>query len=134
MASRDLSHIKTLKELQSEIIKVKASIATHEADLKGRAKRVPGEARKYAVIKTVPAALMKIIPFVLTKGAVANSFGFVKNATALFSVFKKQKGTTIKDRIMGSVKKAGAAAAIRSVFSFIQKRKQHNINTKIETS
>ena len=134
MAARDLSHIKTLKELQSEIVKVKASVASHEADLKRRVKRAPGEARRYAVIKTVPAALMKIIPFVLTKGAVGNSFGFVRNAVGLFSVFKKQKGTKLKDRILNTVKKAGAAAAIRSVFSFIQKRKQHNINTKIETS
>ena len=132
--AKDLSHIKTLKELQSEIVKTKATIAEHENHLKKRVKQVPGEARRYAVIKTVPAALMKIIPFVLTRGAISNSFGFVKNITGLFSVFKKQKGNTMKDRLMNSVKKAGAAAAIRGVFNFIQKRKQFNENKKIQTS
>ena len=131
--AKDLSHIKTLKELQSEIVKTKASIVAHEGHLKRRVKQIPAEARRYAVIKTVPAALMKIIPFILTKGAVSNSFGFVKNITGLFSVFKKQKGKTIKDRVMNSVKNAGAAAAIRGVFNFIQKRKQHNENKKIQT-
>lgn len=127
---RDLSHIKTLKDLQSAIASTKSQIHAHENNLKLRLKQAPGEARRYAVIKTVPAALMKIIPFVLTKGALLNSFGFVRNAAGLFSVFKKQKGNTVKDRIFNAVKKAGAAAAVRGLFNFI-KKKNHSTE-KIE--
>lgn len=136
MATRDLSHIKTLTDLQNEIAATKVRISAQELDLKLRVKQAPGEARRYAVIKTVPAALMKIIPFVLTRGAVSSSFGFVKNAAGLFSVFKKQKGNTVKDRIMNTVKKAGAAAAVRSLFSFINKKKQqaNEKNQQIEIS
>lgn len=129
---RDLSHIKTLKDLQSEIVSTKARIASHETALKLRLKQAPGEARRYAVIKTVPAALMKIIPFVLTRGAVSNSFGFVRNAAGLISVFKKQKGNTVKDRIFNTVKKAGAAAAVRGLFNFINKKKHSKENQQIE--
>ena len=132
MAQRDLSHIKTLKDLQSEIANTKTRITSHESNMKLRLKQAPGEARRYAVIKTVPAALMKIIPFILTRGAVANSFGFVRNAAGLFSVFKKQKGTTMKDRVFNTVKKAGAAAAIKGIFNFISKNKHTNENQKIE--
>lgn len=130
MAQRDLSHIKTLKDLQSEIANTKTRITSHENNLKLRIKQAPSEARRYAVVKTVPAALMKIIPFVLTKGAVSNSFGFVRNAMGLFSVFKKQKGNTIKDKVFNTVKKAGAAAAVRGLFNFI-KKKNHS-HEKIE--
>ena len=134
MATRDLSHIKTLADLQSEIAITKSRISAHEMNLKLRVKQAPGEARKYAVIKTVPAALMRIIPFILTKGAVSNTFGFVKNATGLFSVFKKQQGNTVKDRILNTVKKAGAAAALKSLFSFINKKKGTKENQQIEIS
>lgn len=132
MATRDLSHVKTLADLQNEIAATKLRISAQEMELKMRVKDLPGEARKYAIIKTVPAALMKIIPFVLTRGAVASTFGFVKNATGLFSVFKKQKGNTVKDRIMNTVKKAGAAAAVRGLFTFINKKKQDKENQQIE--
>lgn len=123
---RDLSHIKSLKDLQSEILNLKASIAVHETQLKERVKRAPDEAKKMAVSKIVPSALMKIIPFVLTRGAVASSFGFLKNAAGLLSVFKKQKGVTVTDRVFNTVKKAGAAAAIKGVFNFIKNRKHSN--------
>ena len=121
--SKDLSHIKTLKELQSEIARSKATIAAQEGHLKSRLKQAPIEARKYALKKAVPSALMKVIPFVLTRGALSNSFGFVRNIVGLLSVFKKQKGTTVKDRLFNTVKKAGAAAAIKGVFNFIKNRK-----------
>ena len=135
MATKDLSGIKTLAELQNEIAATKLRISAKELDLKTRVKQAPGEARKYAVIKTVPAALMRIIPFVLTSGALSSSFGFVKNAAGLFSVFKKQKGNTVKDRIMNTVKKAGAAAAVKSLFSFLNKKKQQaNENQQIKIS
>lgn len=129
MAKKDLSHIKTLTDLQNEIAATRLRISAQETHLKMRVKDLPGEARRYAVIKTVPAALMKIIPFILTKGAVANTFGFVKTATGLLSVFKKQKGTTVKDRIMNTVKKAGAAAAIKGLFNFVNKKKQERQET-----
>ncbi len=131
----DLSHIKTLKQLQSEIARTKATVAAHEGHLKNRLKQAPAEARKYALTKAskaVPSALMKVIPFVLTKGALSNSFGFVRNITGLLSVFKKQKGTTVKDRILNTVKKAGTAAAIKGVFNFIKNRKHSQ--EKIEVS
>ena len=124
--SRDLSHIKTLQDLQSEIIRIKADIATHEVRLKSHVKQAPAEARKYAMRnmrKAVPSALMKVVPFLLTGGAIKNSFGVIKNAAGLFSVFKKQKGTTVKDRILNVVKKAGTAAAIKGVFNYIKNRK-----------
>ncbi len=121
--SRDLSHIKSLKDLQSEIIRIKADIATHESHLKTHVQQAPGEARKFAVSKVVPSALMKFIPFLLTAGALKNSFGFIKNTAGLFSVFKKQKGVTVKDRVLNVVKKAGAAAAIKGVFNYIKNRK-----------
>lgn len=130
--TRDLSHIKSLKDLQSEILNVKASIVVHESQLKARVKQVPAEARQMAISKLLPSALMKVIPFLLTKGSVVSSFGFIKNAVSLFSVFKKQKGTTVKDKIFNTAKKAGAAAAIKGVFNFIKNRKSsHN---KIEVS
>ena len=131
MAKRTLSHIKSLKDLQSEILIVKASIAVHEKGLKERIKQAPAEARHQAISKIVPSALMKVIPFVLTAGALKNSFGFIKHATGLFSVFKKQKGSTVKDRILNTVKKAGAAAAIKGVFNFIKNRKQSHEKIEI---
>ncbi len=130
--TRDLSHIKSLKDLQSEILNIKASIVVHENQLKQRAKQAPIEARRMAVSKVLPSALMKIIPFVLTRGAVTSSFGFLKNAAGLISVFKKQKGSTMKDRIFNTAKKAGAAAAIKGLFNFI-KKKNHS-KEKIEIS
>lgn len=133
--SRDLSHVKTLQDLQSEIAKIKADIATHEVQLKNHMKRAPAEARKYAVSnvsKAVPSAIMKVVPFLLTGGALKNSFGFVKNAAGLFSVFKKQKGTTIKDRVLNVVKKAGTAAALKGVMTYIKNRKHSH--QKIEVS
>lgn len=133
--SRDLSHVKTLQDLQREIAKIKADVATHEVRLKHHAKQAPGEVKKYALSsagKAVPSALMKLVPFLLTAGAVKNSFGFVKNAAGLFSVFKKQKGTTLKDRVLNVVKKAGTAAAIKGVLNYINKRKHSP--QKIEVS
>lgn len=133
--SRDLSHVKTLQDLQSEIARIKGDIATHEVRLKHHVKQAPGEIRKYALTKAgkaVPSALMKVVPFLLTGGAIRNSFGFVKNATGLFSVFKKQKGTTLKDRVLNIVKKAGTAAAIKGVLNYINKRKHSH--QKIEVS
>ena len=134
MATRDLSHIKTLKDLQAEILNIKASIIVHEHQLKTRVQQVPNEAKRYAISKAVPVALMKVIPFVLTKGALLNSFGFVKNAAGLLSVFKKQKGTTVKDRIFNTVKKASAAAAVKGLFNFIKKKKHLKENQQIEIS
>ena len=133
--TRDVSHIKSLKDLQSEIAKLKAEVATHEVHLKSHVKRVPTEARKYALSnasKAIPSAIMKVVPFFLTAGALKNSFGFVRNAAGLFSVFKKQKGTTIKDRVLNVVKKAGTAAAIKGVMNYIKNRKHSH--QKIEVS
>lgn len=133
--TRDLSHVKTLQDLQSEIRKIKADIATHEVRLKDHARQAPVEIRKYAmsnVSKAIPSALMKVVPFLFTAGAIKNSFGFVKNAAGLFSVFKKQKGTTVKDRVLNVVKKAGTAAAIKGVLNFIKNRKHSH--QKIEVS
>ncbi len=130
--ARDLTHIKSLAELQSEILNVKASIVVHEKGLKKRVKQSPAEARQYAIGKVMPSALMKVIPFVLTRGALTNSFGFVKNAAGLFSVFKKQKGKTVTDRIFNTVKKAGAAAAVKGVFNYLKNRKHSH--EKIEIS
>ncbi len=133
--SRDLSHVKSLKDLQSEILKIKADVATHEVHLKNGVKRAPVEARKYALSnasKAIPSAIMKVVPFFLTAGALKNSFGFVRNAAGLFSVFKKQKGTTIKDRVFNVVKKAGTAAALKGVMNYIKNRKHSH--QKIEVS
>ncbi|MDQ2752262.1 MAG: hypothetical protein M3R72_04490 [Bacteroidota bacterium] len=124
--NRDLSHIKSLKDLQSEILKIKSDVATHEVYLKNGAKRIPAEARRYAisnVSKSIPSAFMKVVPFFLTGGAIRSSFGFVKNAAGLFSVFKKQKGSTVKDRVLNVVRKAGTAAAMKGLMNYIKNRK-----------
>ena len=129
--TRDLSHIHSLKDLQSEILNIKASVVLQENQLKKRVKLAPAEARKIAVSKIVPSALMKLIPFALTKGALANSFGFLKNSMGLISVFKRQKGSNIKDKVLNTAKKITAAAAIKGVFNFLKNRKQSHEKIEI---
>ena len=131
--SRNLSHIKSLNDLQSEIRNIKASLIVQEAQLKERRKQLPAAAKQYAIQKTVPAALQKVIPFLITKGAVFKSFGLIRNAVGLISVFKKQKDGTVKNKIVNTAKKVGVAAAVKGIFNFIKNRKQHSPSSqKIE--
>ncbi len=128
--TRDLSHIKSLKDLQSEILNVKASIVVHETQLKARVKQVPAEAKRMAIGKVVPAALSKVLPFILTKGAVGRSWGLLRNAVGLFTVIKRQKEGGVVNKVFSAVKKAGMSAAIKGVFNIIKKR--HHSQEKIE--
>lgn len=124
--SRDLSHIKSLHDLQNEIKNIKAGLIVQEVQLQERRKQLPQAAKQYAMQKLLPATIKKIVPFVLTKGAVARSFGFVRNAIGLISVFKKQKDKGIKNTLMNTVKRISAAAAAKGIMNWIKNRKQHN--------
>lgn len=130
--SRDLSHIKSLKDLQSEINNIKAGLIVQEAQLQERRKQLPQAAKQYAIQKALPATIKKVIPFVLTRGALARTFGFVRNAIGLFSVIKKQKSKGIKNTVLSTVKKAGAAAAAKGILNWIKNRKHHPSPQKIE--
>ncbi len=129
--SRDLSHIQSLTDLQSEIRNIKAGLIVQEVHLKEHRKKLPAAAKQYAIKKVVPAALTKVVPFLITKGAVTKSWGLMRNAVGLISVFKKQKKGGIKDKIVSTAKNAGVAAAIKGVFNFIKNRK-HSSPQKIE--
>lgn len=130
--SRDLSHIHTLKDLQSEIRNVKASIIVKEAQLKERRKELPAAAKQFAIKKLMPAALNKVIPFLITRGAVAKSWGLMRNVVGLISIFRKQKKGGVKTRLINTAKKVGVAAAIKGVINFVKNRKHSSSPQKIE--
>jgi len=133
--SRDLSHIKSLEDLQSEIKNIQAGLIVQEAQLQERRKHLPKAAKQYAIRKILPTTIKKVVPFVLTRGAVSRSFGFVRNAIGLISVFKKQKDKGVKNTVVSTVKKIGAAAAAKGIMNWIKNRK-HNppSSQKIEVS
>lgn len=124
--SRDLSHIQSLKDLQREINQVKAGLIVQEAALQERRKLLPQAAKHYAIQRLLPATIKKVVPFVLTGGAVSKVFGFVRNAIGLVSVLKKSKQKGIKNTLLNTVKKAGAAAAAKGVMAWLKSRKQHH--------
>ncbi len=131
--SRNLSHIQSLSDLQSEIRNVKANLIVQEAELKERRTQLPAAAKQYAIRKAVPATLNKVIPFLITKGAVVKSWGLIRNALGLISVFKKAKNGNLKDKVVSTAKRVGVAAAVKGIFNFIKNRKQqHPSSQKIE--
>jgi len=124
--SRDLSHIQSLSDLQNEIRNIKAELVVQEAQLQARREHLPKAAKQYAIQKLLPATIKKVVPFVLTRGAVARTFGFVRNAIGLISVFKKQSDKGIKNTLFSAVKKMSAAAVAKGVMTWIRNRKQHH--------
>jgi len=124
--SRDLSHIKSLSDLQNEIKNVKAGLIVQQVQLQERRKHLPQATKQYAMQKLLPATIKKVVPFVLTKGAVVKSFGFVRNAIGLISVFKKQKDKGIKNTLLNTVKRVSAAAAAKGIMNWIKNRKHHH--------
>jgi len=130
--SRDLSHIKSLNDLQSEIRNIQASLIVQEVQLQERRNQLPKVAKQYAIKKVLPATIKKLVPFVLTKGAVARSFGLVRNVFGLVSVIKKQKDKGIKNTVLNTAKKIGAAAVAKGVMNWIKSRKHHPSPQKIE--
>jgi len=83
--SRDLSHIKSLSDLQSEIRNIKAGLVVQEVQLQERRKHLPQAAKQYAFRKLLPGTIKRIVPFVFTKGAVARTFGLLRDAFGLMS-------------------------------------------------
>lgn len=131
--SRNLSHIQSLNDLQNEIKNIKAGLIVQEAQIQERRKHLPAAAKQYAFKKMMPATIKKIVPFILTKGALIRSFGLVRNAVGLMSVFKKQKDKGVKNTLLNTVKKVGTAAALKGLMNFIKNRKQsHPSSQKIE--
>src|SRR6476619_423829 len=102
--SRDLSHIKSLEDLQSEIKNIQAGLIVQEAQLQERRKHLPKAAKQYAIRKILPTTIKKVVPFVLTRGSVSRRFGYVRNAIGLISVFKKQKDKGVKNTVVSTVK------------------------------
>jgi len=131
--SRDLSHIQSLNDLQNEIKNIKAGLIVQEVQLQERRKHLPGAAKQYAIQKLLPATIKRVVPFILTKGAVVRSFGFLRNAIGLISVFKKQKSKGIKNTLFNTAKKVGAAAAAKGIMNWFKNRKhRHPSSQKIE--
>ena len=130
--SRDLSHIKSLSDLQSEIRNIQAGLVVQEAQLQERRQLLPKAAKQYAFKKMLPATIKRIVPFVLTKGAVARSFGLVRNVFGLMSVIKKQKDKGVKNTVLNTAKKVGAAAVAKGIMNWIKNRKHHPSPQKIE--
>jgi hypothetical protein len=131
--SRDLSHIQSLSDLQNEIKNIKAGLIVQEAQLQERRKHLPQAAKQYAIRKLLPATIKKVVPFVLTKGAVVRTFGFLRNAFGLISVIKKQKSKGLKSTLLNTAKKIGAAAAAKGIMNWIKNRKhRHPSSQKIE--
>ena len=130
--SRDLSHIKSLSDLQSEIRNIKAGLVVQEVQLQERRKHLPQAAKQYAIRKLLPGTIKRIVPFVFTKGAVARTFGLVRNAFGLMSVIKKQKSKGIKNTVLTTAKKVGAAAVAKGIMNWIKNRKHHPSPQKIE--
>jgi hypothetical protein len=73
----------------------------------------------------------KVVPFVLTKGAIARVFGLLRNVFGLVSVIKKTKSKGVKNTVMNTVKKVGAAAAVKGIMNLIRNRKHHPSTQKI---
>ena len=130
--SRDLSHIKSLSDLQSEIRNIQAGLIVQEAQLQERRKHLPQAAKRYAMRRLLPATIKRIVPFVLTKGAVARTFGLFRNVFGLMSVIKKQKDKGIKNTVLNTAKKVGAAAVAKGIMNWIRNRKHHPSPQKIE--
>jgi len=130
--SRDLSHIKSLSDLQSEIRNIRAGLIVQEAQLQERRQHLPKAAKQYAMRKLLPATIKRVVPFVLTKGAVTRSFGLVRNVFGLISVFKKQKDKGVKNTVLNTAKKVGAAAVAKGIMNWIKNRRHHPSPQKIE--
>ncbi len=130
--SRDLSHIKSLSDLQGEIRNIRANLIVQEAQLQERRQHLPKAARQYAMKKLLPGTIKRIVPFVLTKGAVLRTFGLVRNAFGLMSVIKRQKDKGVKNTVLNTAKRVGAAAVAKGIMNWIKNRKHHPSPQKIE--
>lgn len=115
-SNRDLTHVKSLKDLQAEILNVRAGLIIQEVQLKERAKKIPMEAGQ--------AALGKVLPFVLTSGALGKSWSILRGAAGLISIFRGQKKGGVKTKLVNTAKRVGVSAAIKGVFNFIKNRKK----------
>ena len=111
---------------------MKAGLIVQEAQLQERRRHLPKAAKQYAIKKLLPVTIKKVITFILTKGAVVRSFGLVRNVIGLVSVFKKQKDKGVKNTLLNTAKKVGAAAAVKGIMNFIRNRKHHPSPQKIE--
>ena len=117
VVNRDLSHVRTLKDLREEILKVKIRVRTQEQYLKEQRKNLAPEALRLA--------LNKVLPIFLTRGVVVKTIGIVKNAVGLYSRMLGAGKANLKQGVVNSIKKFGVVTALKAAFNLYKNRKKH---------
>jgi hypothetical protein len=111
--NENLSHIDSLKELQSEIRKVKSRLKEKEADLEERWEKLPKE--------TAKATLGAAAPFLINNVVASKTWGLVQNAGTFFFTGDKGK-SDLKNTLLKSAKQIGVIAAIKGLYRFWSKK------------
>ena len=111
--NENLSHINSLKELQSEIRKVKSRLKEKEADLEERWEKLPKE--------TAKATLGAAAPFLINNVVASKTWGLVQNAGTF--LFTGDKGKSdLKNTLLKSAKQIGVITAIKGLYRFWSKK------------
>lgn len=118
-----VSHISSMKELKNEILILKLKLRSREIDLEERAKKIPQEALKVGTAAIIPAFIKRAAP-----PGVGSIFQIVRN---ILSNKTKSQDSTVKSQVISGVKKVGAIAAIKGIYSFIKKRKKKRAQEKL---
>lgn len=111
----NLSGIKTSKDLQRQIYRLKANIRFQEIEMKERLHQLPEEAVKYAAVHILPAFLIS--------GVAARSWGILRNLFGLITSIKFSGKGSFKHSLIESIKKVGFAAAFKAAFNLYKNRK-----------
>ncbi|MBV9961058.1 MAG: hypothetical protein JO072_02320 [Parafilimonas sp.] len=109
----DLSNVTNLKELKEEIEFLKQGIKKDEAELEQRFRRVPQHFVKSAANNLLPSFLNKLI---------ANgTWKILLSSLAMFAN-PFSKGFNFKRNIVGSAKKLGVVALLKTAYGFWSKK------------
>ncbi len=110
----DTPDINSVKQLQSHIRLLKNKNVVLETELKERWKQLPKEAIK--------ATLGSAIPIFLNGRAASGIFGIVKNLVGFIGKKTTEEKSTVKEKLTGSIKKAGVFTALNLLFSLIKRK------------
>lgn len=115
----DLSHINTLSQLDSEILKVKQRIRANESQIKAGTKKIP--------VETVKATLGKIMPAFAKAKVADEAFSAVQTLTGgiVASLFNaKRNGTSFKQGVADTFRQVGFVGTVKAVIELLRARKK----------
>lgn len=111
----NLPEIKTSKDLQMQIYRLKANIRFQEIEMKERLHQLPEEAVKHAAVYILPAFLIS--------GVAGRSWTILRNVIGLITSIKFSGKGSFKHSLIESIKKVGFAAAFKAAFNLYKNRK-----------